>query len=550
MRWLKRVLTWGLVLVLIGGLAWVTMRMLGRTSESDEADGFIQTVTVERGALIASIAPTGEVSVEHRAALSFDVNKIPLVELYVTAGQQVKEGQILARIDSASLTRSLDQANASMLSAEEALDEALNPYTKLDQKKAEVAMTQAKVALEEAKQALEELLDPDLAAAARAVRDAAQELQQAKDKLAALRSDPSTQTQIDRLQWQANEAEVEHGELLLGDTSPTEEGRDRQLLAYNHMLDTRDSLEVAKARAALDLLNAENRVVQAEDALTDAEEELAELQAGPDTLALAKARSRLTQAEYDLAKAEDDLATILSGPEPKAVELANARYDAAKATFEEAQAALEAATMVAPFDGTIISVGAEVGDLVSANTNVITLADLTDLRILAIVDETDISQVEVGQKATITFDAFPGRRFRGDVLEVPLEGRLAQNVVSYEVPLSLEGTEGVSLRPGMTANLNIVVGRRENALLLSALAIQQGEDGDVVMVQDSPEGPAVETRVELGLSDGAYVEIVRGLNEGDRVVFEYQSPLEAGGFRGFGAMMQGGGHPGQLPSGR
>jgi len=550
MRWLKRVLTWGLVLVLIGGLACVTMRILGRTSESDEADGFIQTVTVERGSLIASIAPTGEVSVERREALSFDVNKIPLVELYVTAGQQVKEGQILARIDSASLTRSLDQANASMLSAEEALEEALNPYTKLDQQKAEVAMTQAKVAIEEAMQALEELLDPDLAAAERAVRDAAQELQQAKDKLAALQSDPSPQTQIDRLQWQANEAEVEHGELLLGDTSPTEEGRDRQLLAYNRMLNTRDSLEVAKARAALDLLNAENRVVQAEDALTDAEEELAELQEGADILALAKARSRLAQAEYNLAKAEDDLATILAGPDPKAVGLANARYDAAKATFEEAQVALEASTMVAPFDGTVISVGAEVGDLVSTNTNVITLADLSHLQILAMVDETDISQVEVGQNAIITFDAFPGRRFRGEVLEVPLEGRLMQNVVSYEVPVSLEGTEGVSLRPGMTANLNIVVGRRENALLLSALAIQQGEDGDVVMVQDSPEGPALETRVELGLSDGAYVEIVRGLNEGDRVVFEYQSPLEASGFRGFGAMMQGGGHPSPPPSGR
>jgi len=94
----------------------------------------------------------------------------------------------------------------------------------------------------------------------------------------------------------------------------------------------------------------------------------------------------------------------------------------------------------------------------------------------------------------------------------------------------------------MTANLSIVVGRRENVLLVPAMAVQQGEEGDIVIVQDSPQGPAVATRVEKGLSDGMYVEVVRGLIEGDQVVVEYQPPEEgAAGFRGFGPMMPGGG---------
>ena len=155
------------------------------------------------------------------------------------------------------------------------------------------------------------------------------------------------------------------------------------------------------------------------------------------------------------------------------------------------------------------------------------MADLSNLRVRAIVDETDISNVEIGQDATITFDAFAGYRFRGQVLEVPLQGQMNQNILTYEVPVSLEGAEGVAIKPGMTANLSIVVGRRENVLLVPAMAVQQGDEGNVVRVQDSPQGPAVETLVELGLSDGMHVEVRRGLNEGDAVVVEYQTPQEA-----------------------
>jgi HlyD family secretion protein len=203
--------------------------------------------------------------------------------------------------------------------------------------------------------------------------------------------------------------------------------------------------------------------------------------------------------------------------------------------------------MTAPFDGTVIAVGAEVGDLVSSNTAVVTLADLSSLQVLAVVDETDISQVQVGQQAQITFDAFPGRKFQGKVLEVPLEAKLVQNVVSYDVPVSLEGANSVALKPGMTANVKIVVGQRQNALLLPVLAIQQGEDGNVVLVQDSTTGKTVATPVEVGLSDGTYVEIVRGLNEGDRVAVQYSATTQqTGRFPGF-AMMGGGRPPGGEP---
>jgi HlyD family secretion protein len=529
MKWIKRIVTWVLVLGVLGGLAWGGVTLLRQRATSEDSSSFTEVMTVERGNLTASISPTGEVYAPRQAQLSFDVTRLLLVELNVAAGQKVEAGDVLARIDRAPLERAVKQAEANLLSAEDALEQAQDPYTDLDQQQAELAVAQARTALEEARQNLADLLDPDLEAAQEAVEDAARQLTQAQDDLIALQEDPTVEEHIERLQWLANEAEAAHGALLVKNESG-ELYQDRLRLAYNRMLDAQEALESAKVQAALDLLNARNQVSQAQDTLADARDALAGLQAGSTALELAQARNRVALAEYNLTKAEDSLATILAGPNANEIQVVQASYNAALAALEEAQAALDAATMVAPFDGTVVSVGAEMGDLVSSGTIIVSLADLSQLRVLASVDETDISQVEVGLPVQITFDAFPGRQFQGQVLEVPLEGSLSQNIVTYQVPISLEGAEDVALKSGMTANLSIIVGQRENALLVPLLAVQQGDTGNVVLVQDAPAASAVQAPVELGLNDGTYVEVLRGLNEGDQVVLEYTTSEETAGF--------------------
>jgi HlyD family secretion protein len=531
MKQLRPVLKWALALLLVGALALAGTRLLRNKSSTTQASSYSQTYTVARGNLTASVSPTGQVSPTKRVALSVDVTKLPLVELNVTAGQEVKKGDVLARIDPSSLEQAVQQAQADLLSAEEALDKAKKPYTDLDLQKAELDVSQAEAALAEAR----------LSTVGTAVADAARTLQQAKAKLTAVQNDTATRDQLDRLRYQANVAEVEHGKLLEGSIT-TDEGRDRELLAYNKMMDAKDNLETTKARAALDLLNAQNAVTEAEGALAKAK-------GGSGALQIS---NHVAQAEYNLAKANDSLATIQAGPGAKTVQLAQAKYDAAKATLEKAQKTLTSATIVAPFDGTVVAVGAEVGDLVSAGTSIVTLADLSKMEVVAGVDETDISQVRVGQAAQITFDAITGKTFTGKVLEVPLQGTLSSSVVTYQVRLSLEGAEGVSLRSGMTANVKIITGQRQNVLLVPLLAITQEDTGDVVLVQDST-GTAATTPVQVGLNDGTYAEVLRGLNEGDVVVVQYEAATtQQNQFRGGEMMIEvtgGGGPPPNLPGG-
>jgi len=647
MQRLKRVLKWWpalLIVVLVA--AGVVFVPKWRSTSASETSDLTQVFTAQRGNLVAAISPTGEVYAPRRVDLSFDVNKIELIELNVTPGQKVKAGDVLARIDPTALERAVIQAEADVTVAQDNLDKAQNPYTALDLTQAKVAVAQAEVALAEAKDNLEKaqdpyteldltqdklavaqaelalaeakdnlekaqnpyteldltqaelavaqaeadledakdsqetLLNPDLEVAQIAVRDATANLESAKSQLVVVQNNPDNAAKLRTLEAEADWYRNNYWEAQ----QKFENGKiDQQKLdqEYSNMLAAEERLTSARAQAESSLASAQNRVTQAEETLQDAQKNLAELQGGPTALELTRAETKVTQAEYTLAKAQENLAEIEAGPDPsevtraetqvaqaeynlakgqetladieagsdpsevtraeaqvaqaeynlakaqdtlakteagpdpKEIEVAQARVISAQANLEGAQAALEAATMVAPFDGTIISVGAEKGDLVSSNAIVVTLADLTNLRVLAIVDETDISNVEIGQEVEATFDAFPGLSFLGQVLEVPLQGTLSQNVLTYEVPVSLEGAEGVALKTGMTANLNIVVGRRENALLVPAMAVQQSEEGPVVMVQDTPQGTAVATPVQVGLSDGTYVEIVSGLIEGD-----------------------------------
>jgi RND family efflux transporter MFP subunit len=297
------------------------------------------------------------------------------------------------------------------------------------------------------------------------------------------------------------------------------------------------------------LHNAETAVRTAQRAIADAQKALTDARKGGTQLDLAKAQLALRTGQVALESAKESRADLDTGADPTELATAQADVDKKQLAVDDAQKALDATQIKAPFDGTVTQTKVRAGDKITANTVILTVADLHRLQVFALVDETTIRRVQQGQTAQISFDAFPGQTFKGTVLSVPLQGELQNDVLVYQVPLSLEGADELPLLVGMTANVSIQTAEVENALLVPTLALTRTRGGYQVAVvnPNDPSAPPEMREVEVGLSDGQFTQIVQGLQAGEQVQVTF-TPTQNNGnpfFRGgFGAVPFGGGFGG------
>jgi HlyD family secretion protein len=284
------------------------------------------------------------------------------------------------------------------------------------------------------------------------------------------------------------------------------------------------SLARVQASRDLALKAAAAATARAEATLEDARETLATAQAGGDKLALAKAQVALQDAQVALAVAQDNRDTLKQGTDAVTLAAAQADTDKKRLALADAEADLAAATLTAPFDGTVLRTRVAEGALIGAATTILTVANMKTMQVIANVDETTIRRVSAGQNATITFDALPGQTVRGKVASVPLQGALQGNVMVYEVPIALSGADALPLLSGMTANVQIQTGQAANALLVPAIAVKQAGNTYQVLKQNSdPAGQPITTTVEIGLSDGVNTQVTSGLTLDDKVIVQYQA---------------------------
>ena len=535
-RVFRLVLTVLVFLLLGGGGYWFYQNRIAAQGSSTTAGGYTQVVPVQRGNLSASITVVGELEAVQHETLAFErmSGTAPLLSLEVRAGNTVKAGQVLATIDPAPYKQALDQAKSDLQAAEEKLADLQTPVTALEIAQADLKVAQAEFQLEQAKDTLNNLQNPDIAALQADVVKARSDLAQAQSDLVALQTDRTTEEKLTKLRDAEATPAAEYARLA-AETYSDAYYQDRLQLAYNKMKDAQDTRVTAEIQQQIDLLRAQMSVAKAKQALADAEEALVDARAGGDALALAKAQLAVREAEVTLAGAKEDRAKLDEGTDATELAAARADVDKKRLAVTEAEADLAGTNLVAPFDGTVLQTHTTAGATIAANTPIVTVANLKELQVVASVDETTIRQVKVGQRARISFDAFPGQTFRGEVLEVPLQGTLQGNVMVYEVPVSLTGVEGLPLLVGMTANVQINIGTVENALLVPTMALQKVGGKYTVLVPNGsdPEGEPESVPVEVGLSNGTYTQIVKGLNEGDQVVVQIAA-TRSNNFFGFG----------------
>lgn len=204
-------------------------------------------------------------------------------------------------------------------------------------------------------------------------------------------------------------------------------------------------------------------------------------------LASAEASNRLQKLNTERIKGLFEQKLVTQQEHDQAVaqlEQSNAQLVTQRAAVENARVDLERCTITSPIDGIVMNKQTEEGKTVAASLNapvLFTIAnDLTRMQITASVSEADIGSVAVGHEVTFTVDAFPGRSFRGDVVQVRNAPKTVSNVVTYDTIINVNNAD-LKLRPGMTANVSIIVARRDGVIRLpnSALRVRIPEGVEV-----------------------------------------------------------------------
>ncbi len=219
---------------------------------------------------------------------------------------------------------------------------------------------------------------------------------------------------------------------------------------------------------------------------------------------------------------------------------------------QRAQTNLGYATITSPIDGVVLSKSVEEGQTVAASFStpeLFTIAqDLTNMQVVADVDEADIGDVKEGERVTFTVDAYPDDTFEGEVKQVRQEATTTNNVVTYEVVISAPNAD-LKLKPGLTANVTIYTAERKGVLSVPSKALRftpQKETVGKMKIVDvanaknkvwTIEGNSILAhKVNIGMTDGTNTQIVGGIAEGTKVVTglnvmggEEEKPMEAQG---------------------
>lgn len=222
----------------------------------------------------------------------------------------------------------------------------------------------------------------------------------------------------------------------------------------------------------------------------------------------------------------------------------------AKEEVQRAQTNLGYATITSPIDGVVLSKSVEEGQTVAASFStpeLFTIAqDLTNMQVVADVDEADIGDVKEGERVTFTVDAYPDDTFEGEVKQVRQEATTTNNVVTYEVVISAPNAD-LKLKPGLTANVTIYTAERKGVLSVPSKALRftpQKETVGKMKIVDTAnaknkvwtiEGNSIVAhKVNIGMTDGTNTQIVGGIAEGTKVITglnvmggEEKMPMEA-----------------------
>ncbi|MCY3846349.1 MAG: efflux RND transporter periplasmic adaptor subunit [Acidobacteria bacterium] len=261
----------------------------------------------------------------------------------------------------------------------------------------------------------------------------------------------------------------------------------------------------------------ETQLAQARANLARAEAEVERLR-----VAVEDAETQLVRAEGLAARAlisdtELDAARVAVRSAEAQLKSAEAQVTQAQASLNQNQVNLEHTVIRAPIDGIVTSRLVDVGQTVAASFQApelfVIAADLTKMRVIANIDESDIGRIRPNQRVTFTVDAYPAEEFEGSVTQIRLEPIVTQNVVTYATVIDAPNPE-LKLKPGMTATITLEIARRENVLRIPNAALRFRPNPDVFAALNQPVPPVLQQGRSAAASAQASAESAPGAGSG------------------------------------
>ncbi|MBI3523943.1 MAG: efflux RND transporter periplasmic adaptor subunit [Betaproteobacteria bacterium] len=308
-------------------------------------------------------------------------------------------------------------------------------------------------------------------------------------------------------------------------------------------------LRVRQAEADLEATRAALAVQRAEVARAAAS--LADAARDYERKKLLLEKNFIAAADRDKAQTAYDVARAASQVAEAQVHNSEAVVRQRESQLAQARVDLERTAIRSPVDGIVVKRSVDTGQTVAASLQApelfIIAKSLNDMQVETSIDEADVGRIHLGQKAGFTVDAFPGRAFEGAVVQVRKAAQVVSNVVTYTVIISAANPD-LALLPGMTANVRIVVARKDNVLKAPNAALRfrppgSAEEKPVEYKSTRSAGAAANGRlwvldengkpkalpVRLGINDGKMTEIVDGeLKEGNMVISGLSAPAKTG----------------------
>jgi HlyD family secretion protein len=464
------------------------------------------TVKVTRGELVAKVNGSGSVAAEQTVNLSF-LAAGSVTDMFVKEGDTVQAGQALAKLDDRNLQFQVTSARAALDTARARLSQAQIGNAKPQ----DLAAAQAQVASAQAN--LNKVTrggsSADVASAQAAVRSA----QAAYDAAVNAAGTTNSQLRAASAAFQKAQAALAQAQSAYDRVagSPNIGMLPQSLQLQQVTTDYNQAKANYESLSTTANSDAQAKVNSAAAQLAQAQATLARLSPTNDDVSVA-------QANLDAAKA--NLAKLTAPATENDLKIQQAAVTQAESQLNQAQLALDNATLKAPFGGVVAQVSIVPGSPASQAAPAVRLIDRNPLHVDLRLSENDVAQMQLGQPVNLTISSLAGWQTDGQVSYVAPAADNSNGVVTYAVRISFPDNDP-KVKIGMTADLEIVTARKQNVLLLPNTALLPKGSGHVVQVVTTDalgKSTIGEVDVQTGLSDGVQSEIVSGLTEGQEIV--------------------------------